>query len=250
VEGSIVMGETRVAFVTGASRGIGKVIAEALIGANYTVAAGYHKTEILLNSILGDSSHFIPVHIDVASEQSVKKAIAYIEERVGSIDILINNAGIAQPKQFLDITDTDWEDMLSVNLMGAVRCSRKVIPGMIEKKNGRIINISSIGGQWGGLHQVHYAAAKAGLINFTKSMARIYSKQGITSNAVAPGLINTEMILEEMKDKPENVHPEGIPIGRLGSAQEVVAAVLFLSSLESSYITGQTINVNGGMYFG
>ena len=250
MDGAIIMSEKRVAFVTGASRGIGKAIAEALVDANYTVAAGYNKTEVLFDSTLGDSNHFFPVHIDVTSEQSVKQAIAYIEGKVGSIDILINNAGIAQPKKFLDITDTDWEDMLSVNLMGAVRCSRQVIPGMMDKKNGRIINISSIGGQWGGFHQVHYAAAKAGLINFTKSIARIYSEQGITSNAVAPGLIETEMILEEMKDKPVNVLIGGIPVARLGSVQEVAAAVLFLSSLESSYVTGQTINVNGGMYFG
>jgi len=239
----------RVALVTGASRGIGKGIAEALAKANYLVAAGYNSTPIANDKKESGSPSYLPVHIDVASEQSVELALKYVEEHIGKVDILINNAGIAQPKQFLELTDADWETMLSVNLLGAVRCTRHVLPGMLEKKEGRIVNISSIGGQWGGMYQVHYAAAKAGLINFTKSMAKLYSGQGITSNAVAPGLIETEMIAEEMKDKSALGRVEGIPIARLGTVQEVAAAVLFLCSQESSYVTGQTINVNGGMYF-
>ena len=239
----------KVALVTGASRGIGKGIAEALAKANYLVAAGYNSTPIANDKKESGSPSYLPVHIDVASEQSVELALKYVEEHIGKVDILINNAGIAQPKQFLELTDADWETMLSVNLLGAVRCTRHVLPGMLEKKEGRIVNISSIGGQWGGMYQVHYAAAKAGLINFTKSMAKLYSGHGITSNAVAPGLIATEMIAEEMKEKSALGRVEGIPIARLGTVQEVAAAVLFLCSQESSYVTGQTINVNGGMYF-
>jgi acetoacetyl-CoA reductase/3-oxoacyl-[acyl-carrier protein] reductase len=121
---------------------------------------------------------------------------------------------------------------------------------MINKKYGRIINISSIGGQWGGLYQVHYAAAKAGLINLTKSLAKLYSQIGITCNAIAPGLIETDMIAEEMKDDPARKRIEGIPAGRLGTVQEVASVVLFLSSKEAGYITGQTVSVNGGMYLG
>lgn len=235
--------------MTGASRGIGKGIAEALAKANYLVAAGYNSTPIANDKRESGSPSYLPVHIDVSSEHSVELALKYVEEHIGKVDTLINNAGIAQPKQFLELTDADWEAMLSVNLLGAVRCTRHVLPGMLEKKEGRIVNISSIGGQWGGMYQVHYAAAKAGLINFTKSMAKLYSGQGITSNAVAPGLIETEMIAEEMKDKSALGRVEGIPIARLGTVQEVAAAVLFLCSPESSYVTGQTINVNGGMYF-
>ena len=243
------MKSKRVALVTGASRGIGKGIAEELAKASYLVAAGYNSTTIANDKKESVSPSCLPVHIDVSNEHSVELALKYVEEHIGKVDILINNAGIAQPKQFLELTDADWEAMLSVNLLGAVRCTRHVLPGMLEKKEGRIVNISSIGGQWGGVNQVHYAAAKAGLINFTKSMAKVYSGQGITSNAVAPGLIETEMIAEEMKDKSALARVEGIPVARLGTAQEVAAAVLFLCSPQSSYITGQTINVNGGMYF-
>lgn len=243
------MKRRRVALVTGASRGIGKCIAEALSKADYLVAAGYNSTPIAKDKKESCSPSYLPVYIDVASEQSVELALKYVEEHIGKVDVLINNAGIAQPKQFLELTDADWETMLSVNLLGAVRCTRHVLPGMLEKKEGRIVNISSIGGQWGGMYQVHYAAAKAGLINFTKSMAKLYSGLGITSNAVAPGLIETEMLAEEMKDKSALGRVEGIPIARLGTVQEVAAAVLFLCSPESSYVTGQTINVNGGMYF-
>jgi NAD(P)-dependent dehydrogenase (short-subunit alcohol dehydrogenase family) len=239
----------RVALVTGASRGIGKGIAEALAKANYLVAAGYNSTPIANDKNVNGAPSYLPVHIDVSSEQSVELALKYVEEHIGKVDVLINNAGIAQPKQFMELTDADWEAMLSVNLLGAVRCTRRVLPGMLEKKEGRIVNISSIGGQWGGMYQVHYAAAKAGLINFTKSMAKLYSGQGITSNAVAPGLIETEMIALEMKEKSALGRVEGIPIARLGTVHEVAAAVLFLCSSDSSYVTGQTINVNGGMYF-
>jgi len=236
--------------VTGASRGIGKGIAEALVKANYLVAAGYNSNQILDDRNGDSSTSFVPVHIDVSNEQSVKKAIKLVEEHFGRIDLLINNAGIAQIKPFLELSDEDWQEMLSINLLGAVRCTRHVLPGMLERKWGRIVNISSIGGQWGGMYQVHYAAAKAGLINFTKSMAKLYSGMGVTTNAIAPGLIETEMIAAEMKEKSATGRIDGIPMARLGTVDEVSAAVLYLCSIEASYVTGQTINVNGGMYFG
>lgn len=240
----------RVAFITGASRGIGRCIAESLIQAQYKVAVGYNMHNEHAETIASKSDSAMAVHVDVSNDQSVQQAISITEAKFGAIDVLINNAGIAQQKPFLEITDTDWQDMLSVNLLGAVRCSRRVLPSMIERKFGRIINISSIGGQWGGVFQVHYAAAKAGLINLTKSLARLYSQAGITCNAIAPGLIETDMIAEEAKDVSMRTRIENIPVGRLGSVQEVASAVLFISSKEASYITGQTINVNGGMYFG
>lgn len=250
MDGAYVVNRRRVALVTGASRGIGKGIAEALVKANYLVAAGYNSNQILDDRNGDSSTSFVPVHIDVSNEQSVKKAIKLVEEHFGRIDLLINNAGIAQIKPFLELSDEDWQEMLSINLLGAVRCTRHVLPGMLERKWGRIVNISSIGGQWGGMYQVHYAAAKAGLINFTKSMAKLYSGMGVTTNAIAPGLIETEMIAAEMKEKSATGRIDGIPMARLGTVDEVSAAVLYLCSIEASYVTGQTINVNGGMYFG
>lgn len=240
----------QVAFVTGASRGIGKAIAEMLIKAHYQVAVGYNNNKELAELVANQNDSAMAVHVDVSDDNSICRAITSTEDTFGKIDILINNAGIAQPKPFPDLTDADWQNMLSVNLLGAVRCARRVLPAMINKKYGRIINISSIGGQWGGLYQVHYAAAKAGLINLTKSLSKLYSREGITCNAIAPGLIETDMIAEEMKNKPADKCIEGIPIGRLGTVNEVASTVLFLSSIEAGYITGQTINVNGGMYFG
>ena len=250
MDGAYVVNRRRVALVTGASRGIGKGIAEALVKANYLVAAGYNSNQILDDRNGDSSTSFVPVHIDVSNEQSVKKAIKLVEEHFGRIDLLINNAGIAQIKPFLELSDEDWQEMLSINLLGAVRCTRHVLPAMLERKWGRIVNISSIGGQWGGMYQVHYAAAKAGLINFTKSMAKLYSGMGVTTNAIAPGLIETEMIAAEMKEKSATGRIDGIPMARLGTVDEVSAAVLYLCSIEASYVTGQTINVNGGMYFG
>ena len=239
-----------VAFVTGASRGIGKGIAERLIKDGYKVAVGYRSHKELAESVAGGSDSALAVHVDVADESSINQAISLTEDRFGEISVLVNNAGMAQQKPFLEITDANWQDMLSVNLLGAVRCTRRVLPTMLNKKYGRIINISSIGGQWGGVYQVHYAAAKAGLINLTKSLAKLYSQMGITCNAIAPGLIGTEMIAEEMKDNSARGRMAGIPAGRLGTVQEVAAVVLFLSSKEAGYITGQTIGINGGMYLG
>ena len=240
----------KVAFVTGGSRGIGKAIAQSLIVTGYKVAIGYHQHKALAESLVADKTRTIATHVDVSSDASVKQAISVIEKALGTIDILVNNAGIAQMKPFTEISDPEWEQMLSVNLLGAVRCTRAVLPEMIVKRSGRIVNITSVGGQWGGVYQVHYAAAKAALINFTRSIAKIYSRDGISCNAVSPGLIETDMIAQEMNMEDAARRVEGIPMGRLGSVEEVASAVVFLCSDSAGYITGQTINVNGGMYFG
>ena len=241
---------SKVAFVTGASRGIGKSIAETLLKAQYKVAVGYNNHRELAELVTNGLSSAIAVHVDVSDEDSINQAISFTEQKFGEVDILVNNAGIAQQKSFLELTDADWQEMLSVNLLGAVRCSRRVLPSMTKRKYGRIINITSIGGQWGGVFQVHYAASKAGLINLTMSLAKLYSRDGITCNAISPGLIETDMIAGEMEDESARKRIEAIPVGRIGSVEEVAAAVLFLSSKEARYITGQTININGGMYFG
>lgn len=238
----------RIALVTGASRGIGRSVATALMENGYRVAVGYNTNEELAREIITEKHTGIPIQIDVSSLQSVDTAIHAIESQLGPIDTLVNNAGISQVKPFLDISDTEWEQMLSVNLLGAVRCARRIIPGMSDRGFGRIVNISSVGGQWGGLYQVHYAAAKAGLINFTKSLAKIYSGNGICCNCVAPGLIQTDMIAVELNEKKSNEITKDIPVGRIGTPEEVASTVVYLCSEQSSYICGQTINVNGGTY--
>jgi len=229
--------------VTGASKGIGASIADTFVSNYYNVAYGY-------NTHKPDNDNF-NIKVDISSRKSIKNAICEIEQKFDSrIDILINNAAIAQEKDFLTITDDDWQTMLNVNLQGAFRITQEVLLGMIEQKWGRIINITSIGGQWGGFNQVHYAASKAGLINLTQSIAKIYSKYNITSNAISPGLVATDMSVNELNTKAGQEKVKNIPMGRLGTTDEIAKIALFLASQDASYITGQTVNANGGMYFG
>jgi len=189
--------------------------------------------------------------VDVEQRDSIRSAIdRCVSHFSGPISILVNNAAISQEKPFDTITDEDWDHMLAVNLRGPFAFSQEVLLGMIKNRWGRIVNIASIGGQWGGHNQVHYAAAKAGLINFTRSIAKIYSKHGITCNAVSPGLVQTDMSSHELETEVGKEKVKNIPVGRIGTVEEVASAVLYLCSDEASYITGQTINVNGGMYFG
>ncbi|KKW45518.1 MAG: 3-oxoacyl-(Acyl carrier protein) reductase [Parcubacteria group bacterium GW2011_GWB1_57_6] len=166
-----------------------------------------------------------------------------------SPDILVNNAGIADERPLESITDAQWDHLLAVNLRGPFIVVQEALPAMRAQKWGRIVNIVSIGGQWGGMRQVHYAAAKAGLINFTRSLAKLYSREGITSNAVSPGLVETDMSKKEMRSKAGKQKAAQIPIGRLTKPEEIAAAVMFLISDDAASITGQTLNVNGGMLF-
>ncbi len=237
---------SKIAIVTGGSRGIGNAIALDLLDKGYRVGVGYYKNKSLAEEIAKENTHALPLYIDITSLESIEKAFNEIENSYGSIDILINNAGISQVKSFESLEEEDWQIMWETNFMSAVRCIKLALPSMIKKGDGKIINIASIGGQWGGVHQVHYAAAKAALINLTKSIAKSYSKDGIRCNAVSPGLINTDMISEELKKSAVNTS-NNIPIGRHGTVNEVSSLVSFLCSEESSYITGQVLNVNGGM---
>jgi len=242
----------RVVLVTGASRGIGQAVAEALLAAGCRVAFGYHRHEAAAQGLVAGRECAFAVRIDVSDPDSVSAAIAVVEAHFGPIDILVNNAGYSQLKPFAELSDADWEAMLSVHLLGAVRCARACLPGMLDRGFGRIVNMASVGGQWGGVNQLHYAAAKAALINFTRSLARLYSRDGVTANAVAPGLIETEMVREELARLPSG--PAGaaaaIPVGRIGLPEEVAAAVVFLCSDAAAFVSGHTLNVNGGVYFG
>ena len=244
----------KVALVTGGSRGIGKAISLALAKANGQVALTYKSNkdlvEEVVNTIIANGGKAMAIQMSVEDRISINKAIIEVKNRMGFVDVLINNAAIAQEKPFDTITDADWDYMMAVNLRGPFVCCQEVLPEMIKKGWGRIINIASIGGQWGGYNQVHYAAAKAGLINLTRSLAKIYSSQGITTNAVAPGLVGTDMSSNEIDSEVGKEKMRNIPIGRIATVEEIAKVVVFLASDAASYVIGQTINVNGGMYFG
>ncbi len=241
----------RLVLLTGASRGIGTAIGEVLLASGYRVALGYCHDPGDTERLAAKFPAAFPLRIDIAERASVQAALGAARSRFGApVDILVNNGAIAQEKPFLELTDDDWDRMLSVNLRGPFVCSQEVLPQMRARRWGRIVNIVSIGGQWGGMNQVHYAAAKAGLINLTRSLAKLYSGSGVTTNAVSPGLVETDMIRAELASEAGQAKVRSIPSGRIGTPEEVAAVVRFLCSDDASYITGQTINVNGGMYFG
>jgi acetoacetyl-CoA reductase/3-oxoacyl-[acyl-carrier protein] reductase len=236
----------RTAFITGGTQGIGKAIVEKLIDQDYKVVIGFMSQKTKANDMVKNidslNGEAVAMHCDISSRSSIQEVVAKIKH----IDILINNAGISQSKDFLDITDEDWNQMININLRGAFICSQEVIPSMLKRKWGRIINITSIGGQWGGINQVHYASSKAGLTGLSMSLARLYSGKGITSNSISPGIIETEMT-SRIKNEDKQILTQDIPVGRFGLVEEVAEVVSFLASDASGYITGQTINVNGGM---
>jgi NAD(P)-dependent dehydrogenase (short-subunit alcohol dehydrogenase family) len=241
-------GPARLALVTGAGGGIGRACALALLEAGYRVACGYNVNRAGAQTLEKAHAGALAVKIDIASRASVRRAIAESRKHFGAdFDILVNNAALVQEKPFESITDADWDRMQAVNLRGAFIVAQEALPAMLKKKWGRIINITSIGGQWGGMRQVHYAAAKAGLINFTHSLARLYSRAGITANAIAPGLVATGMIARELKSKAGRQKAAQIPVGRIADPSEIAAGVLYLASDGAGYVTGQTLNINGGM---
>jgi len=239
---------SKVALVTGAGSGIGKATALALLGAGYRVACGYNANRAGAETIQKSHAAAFAVKIDIASRASVKRAIAASRKHFGrSFDIVVNNAALVQEKPFETITDADWDRMLAVNLRGAFIVAQETLPGMLARKWGRIINITSIGGQWGGMRQVHYAAAKAGLINLTHSLAKLYSGGGVTANAIAPGLVATGMIAKELRSKAGKRKAAQIPVGRITTPDEIAAGVIYLASDAAGTVTGHTLNINGGL---
>ncbi|MCK5655196.1 MAG: 3-oxoacyl-ACP reductase FabG [Candidatus Aureabacteria bacterium] len=235
----------KIALVTGASRGIGKAIAAAIIEAGGTVIVTYKKNEDLAREVAkrDKKGKSIAVQMDVSDRSSVKKAKDIVINKFNHIDIFVNNAGINKPNDFDKITDNDWENVLDVNLKGPFIVTQEFLSMMKEK--GSIINISSVSGQYGGPRTTHYAASKAGLIAFTQNLAIFCAQKKIRVNAVSPGLIESEMA----KAAKGLLIEEKILLGRLGTPEEVAKAVLFLASDDASYITGHTLNVNGGIYF-
>ena len=247
-------GRLRVALVTGGSRGIGRAIATTLAMRGHAVGLTYATSErearATADEITGNGGQATAVRLVAEDRASISRAVDEVRATLGAIAVLVNNAAIAQEKPFLDLTDDDWDRMLAVNLRGPFACAQEVLPDMVKHGWGRIVNISSVGGQWGGMLQVHYACAKAGLNNLTRSLAKLYSAQGVTTNTVAAGLVSTRMIANELETAAGKEKVRTIPVGRIATADEIAGIVAFLVSDEAGYITGQTINANGGMYFG
>ena len=233
--------ENKVALITGASRGIGKAIAENLAsqGAKVIGTATSDKGEYLGSNGEG-------LALDVTDAESLQQTIKDIEKKYGSIDILVNNAGITRDNLMMRMKDDEWDAVLNTNLSAVFKVCKAVVRGMMKRRNGRIINISSVVGTTGNPGQVNYCAAKAGLVGFSKAMAKEVAARGITVNCVAPGFIDTDMT-KSLNDEQKQAIFDNIPAARLGEPREIAAAVAFLASEGAAYITGETIHVNGGM---
>jgi 3-oxoacyl-[acyl-carrier protein] reductase len=239
----------RVALVTGASRGIGRAIAVRLAAQGATVIAGARGTnaQSVADEILAAGGRATAVALEITDTASIGAAVSGILAAHQRVDILVNNAGIARDQLMLRMKRDDWDAVLDTNLTGAFTCVQAVLKTMVKQRAGRIISITSVVGQAGNAGQVNYAASKAGLIGVTKALALEVASRGITVNAVAPGLIDTDMT----KGISDGAHEEWaarIPLKRLGTPDDIAAAVAFLATDEASYITGQVLAVNGGMY--
>ena len=236
----------RVALVTGGTRGIGYGIVERLKADGFAVAAGYAGNEEAAKAC-ADQLGVMIVKGNVGEFEDCQRAVAEVEAQLGPVDVLVNNAGITRDAMLHKMTPQQWNEVIFVNLASIFNMSRQVIEGMRERGYGRIINISSINGQKGQMGQTNYSAAKAGVIGFTKALAQETAAKGITVNCVAPGYIETEMV----SAVPQNVLDRivgGIPVGRLGKAEEIAACVAFLAREDASFITGATLTVNGGQH--
>jgi len=235
----------KIALVTGGSRGIGRAAALALAEAGADVAVNLQHRKAEAEAVRGEIERLgrraVAVKADVSLSSEVARLVETVEKALGGIDILVNNAGISRPQPLVEITEQDWDDVLAVNLKSMFLVTQAVLPGMRQRKWGRIINLSSVAAQLGGVIGPHYAASKAGAIGLTHSYAALLAKEGITANAIAPALIETAMITSNPKARPDLV-----PMGTFGKVEEVADVVVMLAC--NGYITGQTISANGGWY--
>ena len=239
--------EGKKALITGASGGIGKEIANVLIEHNAEVCISGRNLDELnaLKELLGEKCHVVTC--DLSKKDEIIKLIKKTDKVLGHIDILINNAGITKDNIFLRMSENEWEDVLNVNLNSTFNILKLITKGMVKRKYGRIINISSVVGVTGGAGQVNYSASKAGLIGLTKSLSQEIATRNITVNCIAPGFIETPMT-EKLDDKRKDAILNSIPMNRIGKPKDLSSAIIFLASQESSYITGQTLHINGGLY--
>ena len=238
---------SKVALVTGGAKGIGSAIVKRLISDGYKVAFTYYSSEekaLKLCAEIGENCKVCK--LDITDSCAVKNVVDDIEKNFGEITILVNNAGVAEQALFTDITDEMWHNMIETNLSGAFYCSRAVLKYMINRKTGKIINISSIWGETGGSCEVHYSASKSGLIGMTKALAKEVGLSGITVNSVSPGVILTDMT-SHFDEDTMNALKEETPLNRIGTPEDVAGVVSFLASKDADFITGQNISVNGGM---
>lgn len=237
----------KVALVTGASRGIGRAIAEKLVADGFFVigtATSDSGADAITAYLAGNG---IGMKLNVADADSIAEVMKMITDEHGTPAVLVNNAGITRDNLLMRMKDDEWNDIINTNLTSVFRMSKAVLRGMMKAKTGRIINIGSVVGSTGNAGQTNYATAKAGLMGFTKSMAKEVGSRGITVNTVAPGFIDTDMT-RELSDELKQGLLSGIPLARLGDAKEIAHAVAFLASEGASYITGETLHVNGGMF--
>ena len=236
----------KIALVTGASRGIGKAIAEQLAAQGVLVigTATTATGAAAISQYLGEQGEGLA--LNVTEQESVNSVLKHIDEKYGQLDILVNNAGITRDNLLMRMKDDEWDTVMDTNLKSVYRLCKGVMRGMMKRRQGRIINISSVVGTTGNPGQVNYCAAKAGLVGFSKALAKEIAARGITVNCVAPGFIDTDMTKALTEDQQQSIF-SNIPAARLGQPEEVAAAVVFLASAGAAYITGETIHVNGGM---
>lgn len=237
----------KIALVTGASRGIGQAIAKQLVNDGFYVigtATSENGANAITSYLAGNG---VGLSLNVTDQDSIEHLIQQINEQYSAPEVLVNNAGITRDTLLLRMKDDDWEAIINTNLTSVYRMSKAVLRGMMKAKTGRIINISSVVGSTGNAGQANYAAAKAGMIGFTKSMAKEVGSRNITVNTVAPGFIDTDMT-KELSDEIKNGLLASIPLARLGQATEIAHAVSFLASDGAAYITGETLHINGGLF--
>ncbi|MEK6815645.1 MAG: 3-oxoacyl-[acyl-carrier-protein] reductase [Nitrospirota bacterium] len=242
--------EGKIALVTGAAQGIGRTIADLLAARGAGVVVADIQQEAAASTAAQIAAHgtrTLGLSANVADGESVKEMVSQALSSMGRIDILVNNAGITRDNLLVRMKDDEWNAVLNVNLKGAFLCTQAVIRSMSKQRYGRIINIASIVGVMGNAGQANYAASKAGLIGFSKTVAREYAERGVTVNAVAPGFIDTAMT-QALPEEARKTLMAQIPMGRLGTVDDVALAVSFLASDDASYMTGQVLHVNGGMY--
>ncbi|MEW6999603.1 3-oxoacyl-ACP reductase FabG [Colwelliaceae bacterium BS250] len=239
--------EGKTALVTGASRGIGKAIAEQLVSQGATVigTATSQNGADNISAYLGENGKGI--ELNVTDNDSIAALFDIIKADFGGVDILVNNAGITRDNLMMRMKDAEWDDIINTNLSSLFKISKAVMRPMMKKRNGRIINIGSVVGSMGNAGQVNYATSKAGLLGFTKSLAKEVASRGITVNAISPGFIDTDMTKDLTDEQKEGIFSQ-VPANRLGQPEEIASTVGFLASDAAAYINGETIHVNGGMY--